>query len=191
MLEANHPELSRAYYHLGYYFQWRPKRDNDSSGWARSKALEIAEISLPVDHPDLAFRYHGLASYYLSVQNFVDAIANYNKAIKIREKVLGSDDAYLAVSYLYGGQAWRGIGDIFRAQNFLRAAISIFEKNPNNSRSQYNRALNTYANIFFDANDYSSAIREYRKAIKIRISTSGKDSRQLIVPMNNLGIKLF
>jgi len=62
------------------------------------KALEVAETSVGVDHPDVATSLNNLAGLYDTQGQYASAEPLYKRSLAIKEKALGPDHPSMAAS---------------------------------------------------------------------------------------------
>ena len=91
------------------------------------RSLEIREIALGKEHPDVALSLINLSRFYCSQENYDEAEPLLKRAVKIRKKALGTehpDEDILAVlAWTYEAQ-----GQYDAAERLLKSALSIREK---------------------------------------------------------------
>jgi tetratricopeptide (TPR) repeat protein len=85
---------------------------------------------LDKDHPDIAFPYNTIAWIYHYQKNSSEALKWYQKALAIREKVLGMNHPHTADTYEGIASTYGDMGDYSKAiewyQKAYRSYLDIF-----------------------------------------------------------------
>jgi len=182
--EKDISEICTIYSHLGEYYLKKSQPSLDSSLLAHKRAIEICEKGLPEVNEDLAQAYWGMGWYYYKRDQFLESINYYRKSFEIQEQVLGPDNQQLGITSQWLGISYRNLGDPFRAQDYLKRAIEIFESNYAFSPSHDYVAYTSLANTHFDIKEFEIAQPLYEKALSIGSMSASPQTR--ISPLNNL-----
>ena len=134
----NHPEVAISYIHIGDVYL--SHRNYYMALDCYQKALDICENVLGIDHPDTATSYNNIGLAYYEQGLFVEhsryfktakvsyekALNYINKALYIREKVLGKKHLDTAMSYNNIGAIYENQGNYSLALEFYEKCLSIF-----------------------------------------------------------------
>ncbi|MBP5540264.1 MAG: tetratricopeptide repeat protein [Bacteroidales bacterium] len=176
------------------------------------KALIIREKELGVDHCDTASTYndigmvfHEIARYcqYLEhpidnntsvsfeLNNYEMAMSYLNKALTIREKVLGTYHSDTAVSYNNIGLLYRNQGNSSQAIEYHKKALEIRKKvlgkNHSDTASSYNNLGVAYLNL----NNNKEALINFFEALEIDKNTIGADHPETSYDYHNIGMTYY
>ncbi|XVF80966.1 hypothetical protein PTKIN_Ptkin15bG0118300 [Pterospermum kingtungense] len=91
------------------------------------KALEISEMTLEMDGKELGVEYRDLASGYLSVSNFKEALPFALKALDIHKKELGHDSVEVAHDRRIVGAIYSGAGEHKMALEQFELSRKVFK----------------------------------------------------------------
>ena len=92
-----------------------------------------------------------LGNFYVTQQQFADAVTHFLEAIEINEE--------FAPAWNMLGYAHRGSGDFESAKSAFRRYIELVPDEPN--------PFDSYAELLMEAGDYEASIENYRRALSI------------------------
>jgi CHAT domain-containing protein/Tfp pilus assembly protein PilF len=131
---------------------------------------------------------NALARVYYSRGDYANAEPLYQKALKIREKVLGPDHPKTAQSLDNLGQVYVQMGDYAKAEPLLQRALKIREKAPGPENPDTAASLNNLAGLYRLIGDYAKAEPLYQRAIKIDEKALGPENPKTATVFNDLAL---
>lgn len=93
-----------------------------------TKSLQIRQVSLPENHPDLCISYSNLGNTYREMGNYDKAISSYENSFEIREKLLPSNHPDLVLSYNSFGLMHFNRGEYSKAYSFYERAVNVAQQ---------------------------------------------------------------
>ena len=114
-------------------------------------AIELYNEAIKLD-PNYAPAYNNRGMVYADLKRYLDAIADFNKSIELKNPTLH-------FAYNNRGMAYTNIQNYEQAISDYNRAIEI---NPNFEKAYNNRGV-----VYFYLKDYQKAISNYEKAIEI------------------------
>ena len=111
----------------------------------------------------------------------------YTNALDIREKVLGKEHPYTAVSYSNIGGAYSKMGDYPKALEFYTKALGVEEKVLGKEHPNTAASYNNIGMVYNDLGDYPKALEFYTKALDIAEKVLGKEHPDTAASYNNIG----
>ena len=121
---------ARAYNVLGSFFQDISVEISKKAEYQKmlNKAFEFLNKSLNIrieilsdNHPDIANSYSNIANYYLFIQDWDNAINNYNLALNIYKKGIGDNSLQIGLVY-------SNIGTVYGKQKEWKNSMKFKEK---------------------------------------------------------------
>ena len=139
-----------------------------------------------IQQESLAFLYHNLAGIYRAQGDYPQALAGYQKALAIDEKVLGKEHPSTATTYNNIALVYRAQGDYPQALAFYEKDLAISEKvlgkeHPSTATTYHNIAL-----VYRAQGDYPQALEWSQKALVIYEKVLGKDHPLTATTYNNI-----
>ena len=141
---------------------------------------ESADFSLLLNKT--AYNHH----FYLG--DFPQAMNYYQKALAIREKVLGSEHPDTAASYNNIGLLYHDQGDYPQALNYYQKALSIREKVLGMEHPGTARSYNNIGILYKVQGDFSKALSYYQKALAIYEKVLGLEHPDTAASYENIGM---
>jgi CHAT domain-containing protein/Tfp pilus assembly protein PilF len=163
------------------------------------QALTLAEKLLGAEHPDvakplnnLAFLYYQLAYYRLASAEeqalyYDKAEPLYQRALAIKEKVLGPEHPDVASSLYSLASLYVERGDYTKAEQFFQRALAIREKVLGPEHPDVAFTLKGLAVLRVRKGDYTNAEPLYQRALAIMEKTLAADSQPICDLLYNLG----
>jgi CHAT domain-containing protein/tetratricopeptide (TPR) repeat protein len=127
----------------------------------------------------------GVCYYYQA--NYAQCDSVWNKALVIRERVLGPDHPDVAKSLNNLGNLYKNQGKYMEAEPLYKRAIAIMEKTLGSDHPNLAAYLNNLGTLYKDQGKYIEAEPLYKRAIAIQEKTLGSDHLNLASSLNNLG----
>ncbi|CAM2719975.1 unnamed protein product [Rotaria socialis] len=145
------------------------------------------EISLPVNHLDLATSYNNIGEVYKNMGEYLKALEFYEKSLKIREISLPSNHPSLATSYSNIGGVYANMGEYSKALEFYEKANKIFEISLPPNHPDLATSYNNVGEVYRNMGEYSKALEFYEKSLKIREISLPVNHPVLATSYNNIG----
>jgi len=153
------------------------------------RAQEILKVNFGMDHPVTAGSYLDIGRIHCRHGNYDEALAQYRRAKVVRESILGQDHPDTALTYMCVGQALgkKGSENHQAAVGMHKKALIVFESvlgdmHPITATGYQSRGDAYAANGLFDA-----ALKEHRKALKIRKANLLKDHPDIVDSFVRIG----
>jgi CHAT domain-containing protein/Tfp pilus assembly protein PilF len=135
-----------------------------------------------------ARRLQGQSFQLMRSGKYDDAVPPGERALEIRERILGVDHLDVAASLYHLGEVYRHKGDQQKAASLAQRAIDIREKKLGPEHPEVANALNSLASILRTAGNFSAAEPLLQRALQIKEKTLGPDNLELAVSVNSLAI---
>src|SRR5262245_38191976 len=119
---------------------------------------------------------------------YKEAIEVFNKALAIREKILGPDDPMIAQILNHLGVLFPLVGDDEQGEAALKRAVTIYEKTYGPDDISVSAPLSNLSLIYRNRGDFSGAEAVMVRSVDIRAKKMGTDSLDYALGLNNLGI---
>jgi CHAT domain-containing protein/Tfp pilus assembly protein PilF len=116
------------------------------------------------------------------------AVELANRALAIREKVLGSEHRDVAASLHTLGRLYTNKGDLTTAEVFLQRAAEATAKISGAESLEYAEVLHNLAYIQFRRGNHAQAEQLNQRSLSIREKVAGPDSLPVANSLNNLGL---
>jgi CHAT domain-containing protein/Tfp pilus assembly protein PilF len=197
-LGAEHPLVFFSLNNLATLYQLRG--DYVKAEPLYRQALTLAEKLLGPEHPDvakplnnLAFLYYQLAYYQLASAEeqalyYGKAEPLYQRALAIKEKVLGPEHPDVASSLYSLASLYVERGDYTKAEQFFQRARVIREKALGPEHPDVAFTLKGLAVLRVRRGDYTNAEPLYQRALAIMEKTLSADSQPICDLLYNLGV---
>ena len=114
------------------------------------------------------------------------AIPLAERALAIREKVLGKEHPDVANSLNNLALTYKLQGNYQQAEPLLQRALAIYEKVLGKEHPDVANSLNNLANLYQDQGNYQQAEPLYQRALAIREKVLGKEHPSVATSLNNL-----
>jgi tetratricopeptide (TPR) repeat protein len=167
----------------------------ETKAWPRARRLDAIALALVDDTTHCgrngelaAILLDHLGTYRHSALAMYDAAqALYEKALTIRERVLGADHPATAESINMLGVLLHERGDFARAEVLYKRALSIREKALGPKHCDTATTLNNYAMLLYERGCLDEARELCDRALTIRLEVLGSENAATATSLHNLG----
>jgi len=128
--------------------------------------------------------YHYFASYE-------QAINSYQKALLIREKVLGREHPDTATTYNNIAGVYKSQGEYGKALEWFQKALQICEKVLGREHPDTATTYNNIALVYNSQGEYGKALEWYRKALLISEKVLGMEHPDTATTYNNIAVVYY
>ena len=129
-----------------------------------------------------------IANVYDSQGDYAQALLWYEKALAIKEKVLGKEHPDIATIYNNIANVYNTLGDYAKALLWHEKALSIMEKAFGKEHQDTAATYNNIAIVYYKLGDYAKALSWHEKALAIREKVLGKEHPDTAVTYNNIAL---
>jgi len=171
------------YDRAGCYF--RDKYDFAGGISNLSKALQIREIALGAEHPDIAKSLSNLAALYISQGTYEQAEPLYLRALEILEKVLGRSHPDTIPPLNNLAVMYKDQGKYEQAEPLYLRALEVKEQVFGVAIPDTAPALLNLAHLFWLQAKYDQAEPLYQRAMDIYETVLGNEHPNTANPLNN------
>ncbi|GHU15706.1 hypothetical protein FACS189441_7740 [Betaproteobacteria bacterium] len=158
--------------------------DYDKAISSYTKAIEFAEK----DSIDLAFLDNNIGLVYKCQGDYSKALEWHEKALAIREKVLGKEHPDTATSYNNIALVYNKQGDYPKALEWHEKALVIYEKVLGKEHPDTATSYNNIALVYNKQGDYPKALEWHEKALVIYEKVLGKEHPDTATIYNNIAL---
>jgi tetratricopeptide (TPR) repeat protein len=179
------------------YPEYREIDDSPMRTWPRARRLDALAVALVGDDCDppsgveelAAKLLNGLARYryHFTLTAYAQARSFCQRALRIREQVLGPQHPDTALSVEILGDACMQQGDVAGAQSFYERALRIREKALGPEHPDTARSLGTPGYVFIERGDLAGAQSLYERALRIREKVLGPEHRDTVANIHSFG----
>ena len=155
------------------------------SAHIESVTNDINKKDTTKEHSNL---YHFLGYGFDDLADYVKALEFYEKALSIREKVLGKEHPSTATTYNNMALVYTNQGDYVKALVNYRKALSIREKVLGKEHPDTANTYNNMALVYDNQADYDKAWDYFQKALSIRENVLGKEHPDTAQTYNNMAL---
>ncbi len=127
-----------------------------------------------------------LAAYLRERGRYREVEALSQRAVRIRERILGPDHPDVAVALGGLGLLYWMLGEYDQAEPLYQRALRIQEQARGPEHHDLAAPLNNLANLYCTLGKYDQAEPLYKRAIRIREQALGPENPRLIYPLNGL-----
>ena len=145
------------------------------------KADEIEDLFLTASHI-----FNNLANINYHQGDYEKAFRYYEKALVIRERVLGADHPDIAAIYNNMAVVYSEQGDFKKALRYFEKALTIRERVLGADHPDTAMTYNNMAVVYRKQGDYEKALRYYEKALAIIERVLGADHPDIAATYNNM-----
>ena len=163
------------------------KHDICSQRFERDSAAYWLERRAELDPENVEWINDAAEYIYLRIGDYNRALEYYNNALKIREKVLGTEHPSTATSYNNIGLCYDNLGDYDKALEYYNKALKISEKVLGTEHPFTATSYNNIGACYDNLGDYDKALEYYNKALKIRKKVLGTEHPSTALSYNNIG----
>jgi hypothetical protein len=117
---------------------------------------------------------------------YKEAMEWYERALAIRENVLGTE--HFDIGIIYNNIAWviKGLGEYDKALEWYKKAITTFEKVLGKEHPDTATTYNNIAEVYRSQGEYAKALEWYKKALAIDEKVLGKEHPDTAATCNNI-----
>ncbi len=144
------------------------------------EALAIQERTLGTEHFTRLHGLTGLASLYLSSNEFEKAEELLLKNVAIREHVFGEDHPSIAEGFGQLANGYLEAGNVEKAENYYRKSLDLWIKSVGPNHIIISGALMGLGNALVELEQFEEAENSYAEALAIQKETLGEDSGALV-----------
>ncbi|MDR3544034.1 MAG: tetratricopeptide repeat-containing serine/threonine-protein kinase [Desulfosporosinus sp.] len=172
-------------------------RLSDEADSCFEEAIKIAEkYGHMEDELANAYNNRGKLTYDLAIASeevsmLNSALVYFENAISIREKLGEETHVALAECYSNLGATYISLLDQARAEEFLRKAVSIYERIPIRNPHSAFAAYDNLAEVLKSSGKLAEALKCRKKALKYCTELYGKDDEKLVSNHENLAMDLY
>lgn len=150
----------------------RQQHAGEGLRWARAAEAALTHLggAQELIRAQLA---HSMGEAYYTLNKWPESVAQYRRAIEIRERLLGLKNLEVATSLGGLGNALRAQGQAHEAVERHRRALAIWEKVLGPEHPQLARPLNNLGNSYAAAGDAPAAADCLRRALALREAVLG------------------
>ena len=116
-----------------------------------------------------------------------DALPLAERALEIREKILGPEHVAVAILLNRIGTLNTSLGDIAKAETLFQRALKIFEKQLGGDDLSVAEVLNNLALFYKNRGEFAEAETMYQRVLTIREKALGGDHTLVAAVFNNMG----
>eukprot|EP01087_Luapelamoeba_hula_P007418 TRINITY_DN181_c2_g1_i1.p1 TRINITY_DN181_c2_g1~~TRINITY_DN181_c2_g1_i1.p1 ORF type:complete len:1492 (-),score=334.59 TRINITY_DN181_c2_g1_i1:1835-6310(-) len=151
-------------------------------------ALELAKKSHKdnPDHPEIAQKLDALAYMYRMAGKYAKAAPLYERAMDIRERILGPDNAEFASSVNSLAILYRHQGKYEKAEPLYNKALSIREKLFGHIHHDVAQSLNSLGCLTQDMGRYKESEDYFVRAVSMRETLCGPNHPDVAMSLNNM-----
>jgi nephrocystin-3 len=169
----------------GYWLGLEP--DKTMVGAYIDNLAKYKETEQP-EEKHLAYVLNELGMFFEKAGYFSAAIPLLQRALSIREKVLGKEHPDTALSLNNLAELYLAKGDYDHAEPLLKRALSISEKVLGQAHPDTALSLNNLAGLYYEKGDYDHAEPLYQRALSIKEKVLGKEHPSTATSLNNLAL---
>jgi CHAT domain-containing protein/Tfp pilus assembly protein PilF len=115
-----------------------------------------------------------------------DALANAERALEIRKKILGEDDYNVASSLNRLAICYSVKADYAKVEPLYRRALAIFEKVLDPDNGKFGDLYNNLGALYYTTGDYDKAEVFFRRGLVTREKAFGPEHTDVAASLNNL-----
>ena len=144
-------------------------------------ALECFEEALAIreangaEKTSIAKSCHNKGEALQMIWKYADALICYNKALSIREKVLGAYHPETEASYEGIAKVYERLGEYDMALEWYNKALAVRETVLGADHPDTAVSYNNIADIYYNLEEYDKALEWYNKALAVRETVLGVD----------------
>jgi tetratricopeptide (TPR) repeat protein len=153
------------------------------------KAQQVFEMILDrtTDEKEKGEIYYYLGWIKNDQGKYTEAIAYYEKSLKIRQKTLPANHPNLASCYNNIGNVYDNMGEYSKALSYYEKALEIQQKTLPANHPDLATSYNNIGLVYKNMGEYSKALSYYEKALEIQQKTLPANHPDLATSYNNIG----
>ncbi|HZZ27629.1 MAG TPA: tetratricopeptide repeat protein [Pirellulales bacterium] len=154
-----------------------------------AEAIKLRKAALgPIDDHLIANGAAWLGFVQQHAGKYAEALANFQQALTIDEKALGSDDCEVATDLNNLAGLYQDQGNYAEALPLYQRSLKIREKALGPDHTDVSQSLNNLAGLYQDQGNYADALPLFQRAIKIDEKALGPDHLFVATDVNNLAL---
>ena len=135
-----------------------------------------------------AMLFNNIALVYKAQGDYAKALEYNQKALAIREKVLGQEHPSTATTYNNIALVYQAQGDYAKALEYYKKDLAISEKVLGQDHPSTATTYNNIAGVYQAQGDYAKALEYNQKALAIREKVQGQDHPFTATTYNNIAL---
>jgi CHAT domain-containing protein/Tfp pilus assembly protein PilF len=151
-------------------------------------ALEIRELALGPDHPDVATSLSNLAAIYEERGRYADAELLLQRALAISEKAFSPDHPDLATKLNNLADLYITQGRFAEGEPLVKRALAINEKAFGSDHPHIAVSLNNLASLYNSQGRIAEAESLYKRALAIQERALSPDHPDVATPLTNIAL---
>ncbi|CAF1591293.1 unnamed protein product, partial [Adineta steineri] len=151
------------------------------------ESLEIAEKTLPADHPHFATIYSNSGLVYRNMGEYLKALSFFEKALGIEEKTLPANHLDLAISYNNIGSVYDDMEEYSKSLSFHGRALETREKTLPANHPSLATSYSNIGGLYANMGEYSKSLLFHEKALGIQEKILPENHPSLATSYNNIG----
>ena len=155
------------------------------------RVIEILELSLGPDHPNVATSLNNLALLLQDTNRLREAEPLMRRALAIDEQSFGPDHPNVAIRLNNLAQLLKATNRLSEAVPLMRRALAIDEQSLGPDHPEVATDLNNLAQLLQDTNRLSEAEPLMRRALEVFERSLGPDHPNVATSVNNLASLLW
>jgi tetratricopeptide (TPR) repeat protein len=153
------------------------------------KAQQVFEMILDrtTDEKEKGEIYYYLGWIKMDQGKYTEALTDYEKSLKIRQKTLPANHPHLATSYSSIGSVYDNMGEYSKALSYYEKAFEIYQKTLPANHPNLAASYNNIGSVYDNMGEYSKALSYYEKDLEIYQKTLPANHPNLATSYNNIG----
>jgi tetratricopeptide (TPR) repeat protein len=181
--------VARTWAKLVYVVGYRQGKKEDGGGWARHARAAIERLG--GDDELEGMLQNGLGATALGQGEFQEALARFREAMRLRERLLGTEHPQVAlVLGNVGLVLWR-LGKLEEARAFLERDLALRQKLLGPEHPDVALPLQNLGGVLMEQKQYSAALGHLRRGLSIREAALGRSHPAVADTLNNLASALW
>lgn len=170
-----------------WLFGWRLEQHDEAMFWGHLEGVLLDRAGVPNDDLRRAKHFKNLGTIYLAQSSLDRAREHYERALELREQVLGPEhpavaDAMSNLGIIYGTE-----GANERAEEVFIRTLKIRERAFGTEHPDVASSLNNLGNVYKNLGTYDKAKGSFEKALDIREKILDKNHPLIARTLGNLG----
>jgi CHAT domain-containing protein/Tfp pilus assembly protein PilF len=162
--------------------------EHDKSIESLDKSLDVGLTYLDENNEHLANTFYLKGVNYFLKGNYYKAIYSEQEAVKRWAFVFGDQSFYVAKGCNLIGLSYRNIGRFDMAEDYLKRALKISEKELDSLHPGIGMIANNLSVVYKEKGDFDQALKYSKRAVYITLNNSPVDSISLAKKYNNTGM---
>lgn len=171
-LDAEHPLIGQILLHQGDLLRRMHRYNEAEQAWQSAEQI-FAKQGMSAELGGLGIYRGALA---MQQQQFVTAIAHYEGALARFQEAMGADNTFSYSAALRLAKARAAAGQTERALQDGRAAHEAMKAIAEPGSFDQSHAHEAWAEVLFEASQWSEAEVQYRQALAVHIAINGSDT---------------